>query len=113
MIRGVGLDVMTISRIQRSLERSGFRERVFSRSEIEYLSERSNPAESAAGIFAAKEAVLKAMGKGIGAIPLAHIEIRHMESGAPYLGMDTGEGTVFISITHMGDIAAAVAVWDV
>lgn len=113
MIRGIGLDVIVISRMRKSLERSGFKERVFTPQEIRYASDRADPGQSAAGLFAAKEAVLKAMGIGIGAIPLTDVEILHTDKGAPFLNMITEEGAVLISITHMGDIAAAVAVWEV
>lgn len=112
MIKGLGLDVMLVSRMRESLKRKGFLERVFAPGEIEYLGTRADTAQSAAGLFAAKEAVLKAMGRGIGAIPLARIEIVHSDSGAPYLNMELETGTIVLSITHMGDIAAAAAVWD-
>lgn len=112
MIKGIGLDLMIISRMQKSLERPGFAKRVFAKEELEYLETKGNKAESAAGLFAAKEAIVKAMGIGIGAIPLKEIIILHDGMGAPAVKMEC-EGRMLVSITHMGTTAAAVAIWEV
>ena len=58
----VGVDIIEIERIERALERPGFRERCFTTAEREYCDSRSRPAQSYAGRFAGKEAVGKALG---------------------------------------------------
>ena len=57
----IGTDIIRISRIEKSLEKSSFKESVFTENEIAY----SKRSETFAGIFAAKEAFLKARGTGI------------------------------------------------
>ena len=112
MVKGIGLDIMLISRMEKSLETPGLSERVFTEGERAYIAARSSRAQSAAGIFAAKEAVLKALGTGIAGNPaLKDIEVVHTERGGPYVRCP-GHDDLKISITHMGDIAAAVAVWE-
>lgn len=113
MIAGIGLDIVEISRIRRSLERQRFAQRVYSESERAYLSTKADAAQSAAGMFAAKEAVLKSMGKGLGSIPLGAISIEHDAQGAPFVSMPLEKGRIVLSITHAGDTAAAVAVWEI
>ena len=61
----VGVDIIEIERIERALERPGFRERCFTEAEREYCDSRSRPAQSYAGRFAGKEAVGKALGCGV------------------------------------------------
>lgn len=112
MIRGIGLDIMEIGRMRRSIERRpAILERVFSQEERRHLEGRADAAQSAAGLFAAKEAVLKALGTGIRHIPLRNISFTHSEAGQPLLELEI-EGRMHVSITHMGDTAAAVAVWE-
>lgn len=106
MIKGIGLDVTLISRMESKLDRQSFMNRVFTQKEQEYINSKGSRAQTAAGIFSAKEAFLKALGKGICDIRLNEIEIEHSQNGAPYL-LYPNEGKIFVSITHMGDIAAA------
>jgi len=61
----VGVDIIEIERIERALDRPGFRERCFTDAEREYCDSRSRPAQSYAGRFAGKEAVGKALGCGV------------------------------------------------
>ena len=61
----VGVDIIEIERIERALERPGFRERCFTEAEREYCDSRPRPAQSYAGRFAGKEAVGKALGFGV------------------------------------------------
>ena len=111
MIKGTGVDIMLISRMEKSIKSEAFLKKVFSESERVYIKDKANQAQTAAGMFCAKEAVLKAMGKGIGDIPLREIEILHRESGAPFVEMG-GAFSIHISISHMGDAAVAMAVLE-
>ena len=85
---GVGVDLVECARIQRSIDRFGerFLHRVFTDGEIEYSMSMKFPARHLAARFAAKEAVSKAFGTGIGkAIGWRNIDIRKKESGEPFL----------------------------
>ena len=86
MISGIGCDIVKINRIQQILERMGtrFKNRIFTTTEIakapsNYVME----ARYYAKRFAAKEALAKAMGLGIGDIAFKDIEITNNELGAP------------------------------
>lgn len=65
MIIGIGTDIVDVSRVERLIHKSpAFIEKVFCPAEIEYCQSRANTAESFAARFAAKEAVMKALGTG-------------------------------------------------
>ncbi|GIO44302.1 holo-ACP synthase [Paenibacillus apis] len=127
MIYGIGNDMVEIERVHRMLQgRSGerLRERVLTLAERELPGSNSRPAEFLAGRFAAKEAVSKAFGCGIGKI-LSFQDIRIMpgEHGKPLaflseeawirLGMQREQTCIHISITHERKLAAAFAVIEV
>src|SRR6202048_2222351 len=85
---GIGVDLVECDRIQRSLDRFGekFLRRIFTDGEIEYSTSMKFPARHLAARFAAKEAVSKAFGTGIGkAMGWRNIDIRKKKSGEPYL----------------------------
>ena len=85
---GIGVDLVECERIERSLERFGekFLRRVFTEGEIEYSMSMKFPARHLAARFAAKEAVSKAFGTGIGkAMGWRNIDIRKKKSGEPFL----------------------------
>ena len=101
----IGTDIISISRIEKSLEKDSFNLSVFTDNEIFY----SKKAETFAGIFAAKEAYLKAKGTGINQ-RLNSIEINHDEKGKPYI---SGVEHADVSISHDGDYAiASVILWE-
>lgn len=116
----LGTDIVKISRIEH-LIKDGIPEKVFSAHEILYINSKKNKAQTAAGIFAAKEAVLKALGCGI-TLPLRDAEILHDENGAPYL-MLNGKVDEYsktagiikweVSISHDGEYAIASATGSV
>lgn len=122
MILGLGIDLIEIARVQKSIDRFGnhFIDRVFLPTEIEYCKKMKSPARHYAARFAAKEAVAKAFGTGIGPlIGWKDIEIRCHESGQPYLvfhgkGAKLAESRAVrgscISVTHHESTAASVAV---
>ena len=117
MIR-TGIDLIEIERVRSLLERYGSRfiERVFTPQEIAEL--RENTA-SLAGRFAAKEAVAKALGTGIGAVAWREIEILrgpqrepvlHLHGAAARLSGELGLGEWSVSISHSQTHAVAMAV---
>jgi holo-[acyl-carrier protein] synthase len=87
-VLGIGVDLVECARIQRSMDRFGdrFLHRVFTDGEIEYSMSMKFPARHLAARFAAKEAVSKAFGTGIGkAMAWRDIDVRKRPSGEPFL----------------------------
>jgi len=85
---GIGIDLVECARIQRSIDRFGdrFLHRVFTDGEIEYSLSMKFPARHLAARFAAKEAVSKAFGTGIGkAMGWRDIDVRKRPTGEPFL----------------------------
>jgi holo-[acyl-carrier protein] synthase len=118
MILRTGVDLIEISRIRETTARQGkrFLERVYTRGELEYC--RDNHASLAAR-FAAKEAVSKALGCGIGEVSWQEIEISVDESHAPILilhgaaetkAKEVGLSTWSISLSHTQEHAIAFVV---
>jgi holo-[acyl-carrier protein] synthase len=119
---GIGIDVVEVERIASAIERHGepFLMKLFTSAEREYCESRKNPAMHYAARFAAKEAVVKALGTGIGAnAGLQDLEVTHDEAGAPKLRMsgaaeafasEHGITGIQISLTHARDYAAANAI---
>lgn len=89
VVVGVGVDLCGVDRMAEALARTpGFAARVFTEAERAYCDRRRrNPAERYAARFAAKEAVLKAMGLGIGACGMRDIEVVRASSGAPSVAL--------------------------
>ena len=116
MVLGVGTDICEIARIAKAMENPRFLERWFTEAERDYVSSRG--AASAAGIFAAKEAVAKALGTGFSGFGADKIEILHTAHGRPVCVLHAGAasraeslgaGEVLISISHDGGMAIAFA----
>lgn len=86
MMLRVGVDLIEIARVQRSMDRFGerFLSRIFTEQEIAYCNGR---AASLAGRFAVKEAVAKALGTGIGDVCWKEIEVLNDAAGRPLLGL--------------------------
>ena len=123
-VLGIGVDLVECARIQRSMDRFGdrFLRRVFSEGEIEYSVSMKFPARHLAARFAAKEAVSKAFGTGIGkAMGWRNIDIRKKPSGEPLLvfsgpaqELATKRGVIsaLITLSHTEHHAMACVVLD-
>ena len=121
-MKGLGIDLCGVERIERELKRSdAFLPRFFTNSERAYIASRGQMgAQSAAAMFAAKEAFLKAVGAGIGGgIALCEIGVEHLPGGAPAYRLtgtaqarleELGAERAFLSLTHEAGMAAAVCV---
>jgi holo-[acyl-carrier protein] synthase len=117
---GIGVDLCEIDRMRTALERTpSLRARVFTDDERAYCDRRTDPTERYAARFAAKEAVLKAMGLGVGACKWTEIEVERAESGAPSLRLhggarrladERGIGRWLLTLTHTSRTAEAIAV---
>jgi len=117
MITGVGLDLSDIARFEKLVKDTAFTGRVFSFSELEYIRSKGKmAAQSAAGIFCAKEALAKSLGRGISLKFLASCSVSHDENGKPEIALSGGLSDEFcglrftLSITHTSDVAAAVVI---
>lgn len=117
-VKGCGVDVIEIARIARAIKRRAFRERVFTVFERDYLRERH--ARSWAARFAAKEAVMKSIGRGwLQGVPFHEIEIGADRWGRPTVSLQgaalqvaRSEGiTRFVlSLTHSKELAIAYVI---
>jgi len=105
---GVGVDIVKVERFEKIAtgQSPRFLTRVYTEKEQAYL--KGKPAQSYAGIFAAKEAVAKAMGTGFSGFWPSAIEILHDSKGKPYVSL-TGY-SIEISISHTATDAIAFAV---
>src|ERR687895_2099236 len=113
----VGVDLIEIERVRRSLSRyPRFRDRCFTAAEQAYCESRPNPAQSYAGRFAAKEAVGKALGFGV-ARAFAWTDIEVVGRPKPSVRLSgrvaewarrTGAGAVDLSMTHSPELASAL-----
>ena len=118
MIAGVGIDLVDIGRFERAKPR--VRERLFTREEAAYCVRQSRPALHFAARFAAKEAILKALGTGwSGGIAWTEVEIVREAHGAATVkltGLAAKRAKKLkikswqVSLTHTSTIAGAVAV---
>jgi holo-[acyl-carrier protein] synthase len=121
---GIGVDIVETQRIEHSLERFGerFLRRVFTQDEIDYCQSMKYPARHFAARFAAKEAVSKAFGTGIGkAMGWRDIDIHREESGQPFVVLEGGArelakargvSVVWVSLSHTDHHAVASAVLE-
>ena len=114
MCRGIGIDLCEISRMEKLLTNNRFLSRYFTPAEIAYVRGKGvSAAQTAAGMFAAREALAKALGTGID-FDLREAEIAHDAAGQPRYALSgrlaerVGNDRLFLSISHDGGVAAAV-----
>lgn len=124
MILGTGIDIIEVERIRSAVSKFGdrFVQRILRPAEIEYCRLHRDPAPHLAARFAAKEAVSKAFGTGIGAqLSWQDMEVQRRESGEPFIVLhdqgqrlleSRGAGRVHLSLSHTQHYAAAVAVLE-
>lgn len=115
---GIGIDAVDIDRFRRVLERTpSIRERIFTASEVGSVSSKSDQAPSLAARFAAREAAMKVLGVGIGAIDLHDVSIARRDSGEPVLLVTgrardlaavRGIANWHVSLSHTAQVAVAV-----
>ena len=118
-VRGIGIDVVRISRMREVIGRweDRFLRRVFTEQEIAYCRSRRDPVPHFAARFAAKEAGLKALGTGLRfGIRWRELEVRRERGQAPTLvlggrareiGRARGGSRMLLALTHDGDYALA------
>jgi holo-[acyl-carrier protein] synthase len=124
MILGTGIDIIEVARIASSFEKFGdrFVNRILLPGEIAYCLSHKRPGPFLAVRFAAKEAISKAFGTGIGAqLSWQDMEVRRKESGEPFVVLHGNGKKLFkarrarrllISLSHTANYAAATAILE-
>jgi holo-[acyl-carrier protein] synthase len=117
---GLGADVVEVGRMRVALDRTAsLAERLFSDGERAYAFGQHDPAKSLAARFAAKEAVMKALGVGLGDIDFHDVEVVRRDDGAPQLHVRGRAGTLaeqrgvtrwLLSLSHTDSTALAVVI---
>ena len=119
-VNGIGIDLVDIERFRLSLERTpSMRTRLFTAVELEYVAPKADPIPSLAARFAAREAVMKALGVGLGAFGFHDVWVERAASGVPSLMVTNaaadlasaaGVTTWHLSLTHSDHVAAAYVI---
>ncbi len=121
MIYGIGNDCVDIGRMEKLIKKEHFMHRVFTQDERKLFAQRgAKTAQSAAACFAAKEAFLKACGKGIFSFSFTDMAALRKESGAPYFQLSgmaehfckENGLCVHLSLTHEKGLAFAFVVLE-
>ncbi|HEY2953247.1 MAG TPA: holo-ACP synthase [Verrucomicrobiae bacterium] len=124
MILGTGIDIIEVARIRASYEKFGdrFLNRILRPDEIAYCLSHKQPAPFLAARFAAKEAISKAFGTGLGQhLGWQDMEVGRKASGEPFvilhdggqiLLQHRGGRIVHLSLSHTDNYAAAVAILE-
>jgi holo-[acyl-carrier protein] synthase len=117
---GVGIDAVDVGRFRTTLHRTPrIVDRLFTAEEQSYAAKRPDPTERLAVRFAAKEAVMKALGVGLGAFAFRDVEVVRRPSGEPSLVLRAGAFDLannlgvqrwHVSLTHTADVAEAIVV---
>ena len=117
----IGIDMTTVSRIEKSCQKENFRNHIFTQAELDLFFNREKPKYSSlAANFAAKEAFSKALGTGIRNFNINEIEILRDELGAPYFNfygkaaeiVKAGSYKAKVSLSHEGDNAIAMVLLE-
>ena len=119
---GIGIDVVDIERFRTSLQRTpSMRERLFTQVELDYVAPQSDPVPSLAARFAAREAVMKSLGLGLGAFGFHEMWVERASTGVPSLAFagraaelaaEAGVTRWHLSLTHSDLVAAAYVVCE-
>lgn len=120
MVIGIGVDAVDVERFRRSLERTpSMRTRLFTQVELDYVAPKADPVPSLAARFAAREAVMKALGVGLGAFGFHDVCVVRAPSGKPSLVVTgaasdlarvAGVSRWHLSITHTASVAIAYVI---
>ena len=115
---GLGIDAVDIERFSAMLaRRPGMVERLFSEGERSWAGRLANPSPTLAARFAAKEAVMKALGVGLGAFAFREVEVLRLDSGQPQLALSGRAAALAerrgvrrwqVAMTHTDSQASAV-----
>lgn len=104
----IGIDVVDLSTFQKKLSKDLFLENIFTENELAYAKNKQNFLQTLGGIFAAKEAIVKALDLELSYILSKRIEILHNKNGKPYYKVDNNIFNNGLSISHSGNYAISV-----
>ncbi|MBN1794908.1 MAG: holo-ACP synthase [Candidatus Omnitrophica bacterium] len=110
---GIGIDIVSVSKIEKIIDRWGdlFLKRVYSANELKIARKIRQPYQFFAGRFAAKEALVKALGKDVRGMRLTQLEVLKRGDGSPFFSdtLNCIKGRqVSLSISHNDDFAVSV-----
>ncbi|QEK13572.1 holo-ACP synthase [Crassaminicella thermophila] len=119
MVKGIGIDIIEIKRIKNAINRNDkFLQRIFCKEEINYFSTINYRINTIAGTFAAKEAVIKALGTGLRNFKWTDIQIHRDHLGKPFvvlqnnakkIAQENSIKEILITISHSKEYAVAQA----
>ncbi len=124
MISGIGTDIVEVGRIRESVRRLGdrFLNRIFTANERRYFERKMDAAPHIAARFAAKEALVKALGTGLTkGIEWKQIEVLNQKNGKPYIVLNgkiveffrkSKSKHIHLSLSHTRDLATAQVVLE-
>lgn len=116
MILGIGIDMIEVKRIADAIKNIRFLNKVYTADERALLESRKGNPLFAAGSFAAKEALVKALGTGVGFVKWTEVEVLRNSKGAPYVTLyggalkvfeEMGGRKIWVSISHSKEHAVA------
>lgn len=116
MIYGIGIDIVEVKRIGFFLETERRMKKIFTDNEVMYIKNKNMNLQSAAGIWAAKEAFSKALGTGVVGFSMKDVEIISKENTRPYIKLydkayklyeSRDCKKIFLSISHEKEYAVA------
>ena len=105
-----GIDLVKVDRFDKLKSNNSFMNSIFTEEEIEYIKFRNNDSSTIAGMFAAKEAFLKALKKGIDYCPFKDIKISRDSDNIPFIIFNNNQdiNNISLSISHDGEYAIAI-----
>ena len=122
MIIGLGTDIVEVKRIKAAIAKNDrFITRVYTPAEIAYCQQKKRPELSFAARFAAKEAISKAFGTGIGKISWLDMEITNAQSGQPLvhlsgkcamISQEKQVKAIHLTLSHTDEYAVATAILE-
>lgn len=105
----VGIDIVDVNRFNHLVDNDSFLTKYFNKDEIDYVALKSYKEQTLAGLYACKEAFLKATGKGIGdSIMLKDICVLHTQSGAPYIFVNEKISS-YLNVNHLTKIECSIS----
>ncbi len=120
MIKGLGTDLVEVNRMTGKIKKDSFLKLAFTENEIAYCKSKKYPSQHFAARFAAKEAYMKAIGKGWSKeANFKEIEIQNNEHGAPNLKLkgatldffhQSGFNQILLSMSHTDTMATATVI---
>jgi len=107
----VGVDIVDLISFEKKISKKNFLEKIFTQTELIYANKKTNTLHTLGGIFAAKEAIVKAFNLNLSFILRRRIEILHTKKGKPYFKIGNNVYNS-LSISHDGNYAIAICLSD-